>query len=417
LSVRLLYTPTHRRCERSFESVQTELKFARHVGETMLFLLIEHNLSDADSWSHARSLGSIDSANVIHLTSALKREWIRQIVNRLRVGPEASGLLMALLVPQCTSYGQGPNLAYLAARSFGAQVVHRRDSDVTLPHADRTAVEMEVRGGSLAATDIYVVGTGTFGDPTFDRRDLLAAGLEFLLDYQCLGNPNISRTQVRAEALDYLVDEPRRYYDDDFIVQDMDWQVEMEVCAIGRMFELVPEMPTCDMLGSDYMVKDVAYRTGCPILFHSRKWEHRYEGSRRFRARDSDLVSYYLRDLRYLQFGRIWHEHWERRPIGYWTTTTFSPEEFGRVFVEAALDIAPEVADVRLGAARVYQDAAESAGGLAGQRRSTVAQILRREGNRFDKVVLDAARNYALLIEYWPSLMDAAESVGPPPRG
>lgn len=407
----LLYVPTNRRATATLSSIRDELEMA---GRGACVAVIEHGLDPSASAHHASLLGDVGAAFAVHLTEGSKRSWIDRVLGASSIDSRDRAAARRMLLPVGIAYSAGPNIAYLLAAAVGAASVHRRDSDVELPAGRLPALVQEL-SGLRGISGPAVVGTGTFGDPTFDRRSLFRAGDDHAVAFQALGRPGRPLADVRAEAIDYLVKEPNRVYSEEFIRPDHAWQVEMEVCAIQEAFRWVPEVPALGTLGCDYMVKDVVFRSLGPILFHSAKWRHKYDMSRAFRESEGASVAYHLSDVRYLQFGRIWQEHWTRFPRGSWAKTGFDAEAFADEFSKLARQVGDQLEEVRRGAVAVYRAAALAGPNSSGSAAlAKAATVMERNGDRFNDTVRDACDDFAYLTQLWPALQNGAASVGPP---
>jgi hypothetical protein len=431
----LLYTPTNRDCRAVLSERIEEVQWAneRDPGSS-IFCLIEHNLASSLSAAHLEAMRSArkgKSTPVLHLTSAARSEFVDTLIRATELTNDAKLRLDPLLNPAGVSYGAGPNTAYLLAATLGSWAVHRRDSDVQLdksrPNAYPIELELaaigrrieeipyEIVGGGDGdhQRSVKVVGTGTFGDATFDRRDLFAAGDDFIVAFQRLGRPGIPDSEIRSEALAYLREEPEVRYESDFYEIDVDGQVEMESCCICQFHLVMPEMPT-DILGCDYMTKDIPWQVGELILYHSRKMNHIYNRERAEQVNLSESVEYALRDLMYIQMGRVWRTHNDRfraSPHRFFSNGLLDNQLYARSFRDAAKEQADALRDVRVGAEEVYSEAAMAAPDGAASRLARVSEAIHRSGSELDRHVVTAVDDFGFLVEMWPELIRSAQSL------
>ena len=332
-----------------------------------------------------------------------------------------------LLLPSSLSYGAGPNIAYLASANLSCQTVHRRDSDVFLDplRSDAYPIELELRAignrvgevvsgyddmhRPIAGSDdrVCAVGTGTFGAPTADRRDLIAAGYKYLVAFQQLGRPGILEEQVRTEALNSFIREPMTRYNDDFYEIDVNSKVEMECCCLSWITRVIPEMPTA-IPGCDYMGLNVAKQTGHLALFHSRKQQHAYDATR---AYSPPSVDYCLRDLQYIQIGRLCSFHNPRiraNPRAFLDGEQSVRQNYVSSFRRACAESKSELSRVRLGAIHVYNAASNDAPPVVARRLRRISNEIARQGEVLDEGVIMAVQNFLLLVEAWPELVAAS---------
>lgn len=424
----LLYTPTHRdatRClkDRFAEALWVETETDRQA----ILCLVEHTVTPVISRRHDELLthsSSRERISVLHLTKSKATSFVVRLLERI-ASSATRNHLHTLLLPDGVSYGAGPNLAYLLGAALRCQAIHRRDSDVYLDRERGGAypIELELRAmdehlgfispapeGSeqFAPTQtVSAVGTNTFGSATIDRRDLLDSGINHLVAYQSLGRPGVAVDRVHAEAFNSLVEEPERRYTDDFFAIDNSGRIEMESCCLSWITRLVPEMPT-DILGCDYMPLNVAKQTGHVALYHSRKMRHEYDSDR---AGSPPSLAYSIRDLQYMQIGRLCSYHNPRirkDPNRFMLNQQFDSAAYAGSFREACNEAESELARVRLEAGDVYRSAAEAAPEEIGVRLRRIATEIDRLGEQIDLAVIKAVRDFADLVEAWPALIAEA---------
>jgi hypothetical protein len=432
----LLYLPTHRPCAEVIADNLREVGWAADRGaDRILYCVIEDRLPKQTSALHLEALRRARlEFEILHMTDQRRRAFIDAVLESSILPTSDCKRLRPLLSPVSTSYGAGPNLAYLISAAAGCRFVHRRDSDVHLDsnRPNELPIELELTAISKHLDEISVpvrnadrvrpgydlpvaaVGTGTFGSPTFDRRDLFVAGESFVIRHWELGSP-LEWQEARRRALGYLVDEPELRYDDDFFEVDFDNRVEMESCCIADLYWQVPEMPT-DILGCDYMVKDVAALSDRLVLFHSRKMLHSYDTAREANAGSGrEAVAYALRDLKYLQICRIWRAHDDRirrKRSVYFEEGQLRESLYCESFRSAAAESSEEVQAIRNSAKELYRAAAIAAPKPASVRLGAVAAEIERMGDRLDRQVRQAVDDFCFLIERWGCLMDAAAARG-----
>lgn len=433
----LLYMPTNRLAADAIRDVLRECRWANEqVPESTIFCLIENDIAQKVSLTH-RSLLEDEAADHnapwVHLDEGRCAEVVDAVLDRVDADGAVRHRLRSLLLPSGVSYGRGPNLASLFSAAIGCSLTHRRDSDVYIdPHrAHAMPIELELAVAGLPLADVEhtvrrldefdpaptaavrIVGTDSFGAAPFDRRDLIAAGHEFLVDFQRLGRPGVDRDAVAEEALDYFLREPSRTYDENFLEIDIDNRVEMQSCCFSGVQAILPEMPT-DIIGCDYMAKDLVWRCGEGLVFHGRKGHHRYSPDREARADLQTHVDYVLRDVAYLQFGRIWQIHSDNLST-YWAANrgleSFNAAVFTDSFAAAVDAGVSELIEVRIGAADVFARAAAVSSNDLQTRLQAVADAIDAIGVGLDAHVCAAVDDYCFLVPMWSSLMNAATQV------
>jgi hypothetical protein len=334
-----------------------------------------------------------------------------------------------LLLPDGISYGRGPNLAYLLAESLDTVSVHRRDSDITIENIHRLPMAMElgainksldsvkpsVRGIDTAryptSATVKIVGTGVYGDTTIDRRDLIAAGRPFLFALQALGRPDIDSKEVEKEAINFFFEAPKHRYKEDFYEPDTTGTVEMDAVCISDIYRDLPEMPT-SILGCDYMVNDLNWRLHRPSPFHSRKVIHTYDTDRADYKDLATAVNYALRDVQYIQMGRIWSKVGEQlEQENIYEQEKFNSEPYIVLWTQITETSSDVLQDVRLGAQKIYEEAASATTGPLSKRLRAVADTLQETGEELDRQVVQAIDDYLNLVKAWADLMIAAREM------
>jgi Family of unknown function (DUF6271) len=429
----LFYLPTHRYCSNSIRQLVREAAWAVSSGalRDATVCIIEHQLDSSATDRHREALlssGTTRGMALVHFTEELKAAFVDRILAAAALPDHKRVRVREMLLPAGLSYGAGPNIAYLLASASRADLVHRRDSDIFFDgeRAEDYPARLELLGmygewSTLptfpgqerppAPTEpVLVVGTGSFGAPTFDRRDLLTAGIEYLVKYQALGRPGVEVGDVASEAIDYIVEEPQRRYESDFFLFDEPGKIEMEACCLRGTFRILPEMPNA-ILGCDYLSKDIARQAGLPSLYHSRKVHHVYDANRARQADDRALVWYYIRDLQYIQMGRVWRMHNERvrsKVERFLRDGSLVAEAYAASFREAAEVMRSELVRVRVGAETVFRRASSVASGGSARRLRLLAIEVERLGPEIDEGVVTAVDDYCCLVETWSTLVDAA---------
>ncbi|SEG86553.1 hypothetical protein SAMN04489712_119109 [Thermomonospora echinospora] len=414
----LLYVPTHRRCLAAIESYAGEcLALERERGEEIPFLVIE---SFPAGWiaEHAallRRLSAECSVTAYHLVPEGRAEYVRAVVEAAVTESADRERLVRLLVSERVSYGAGPNLAALAAAALGARVLLRRDSDTLPMRFDGVPSypgELELR--ALQEPQVFFVASTCVGDPPLDRRDLLAAGAEFIRRIERTVKPQLSDQEIDELVHDYLVAEPTRSYFDDFVTADRAGSVEMGVSGVRDVFRAVPEMPLTETLGSDFMQRNLLLAVRFPVLFHSRKVRHSYDEARRERLDPSAAVGYTLQDLRYLLFWRIWADQAEQiaaRPRDFWRPPE-APDAW-LLAESAARAVSRQAPHLRVVVEEFAAAHLEAADAMAAD--GAVAARLRMTGRAAlagaDRHIAEVTRgfaDYCFLLRHWTALITAA---------
>jgi Family of unknown function (DUF6271) len=419
--LRLVYTPTNRDSTSVLLQRLEETRWAMNYADNRaIFCLIENSIDSQVSNSHRALLKELaKDIPVIHFQESDQEQFMVNLLKSKLLKKYDTQFLRSLLLPTGTSYGRGPNLAYLLAVALNAESVHRRDSDVYLDEErpKELPIELEIKaidqnlgnvniknqkyldGGYNAKSKIRIVGTSVYDSPPIDRRDLLSAGVKHLIAFQTLGRPGVPLEKVKEEAEEYLITEPKTKHSDDFYVLDTAGLVEMGSCCIAEIYKYLPEMPTY-ILGCDYMVNDLNWRLHNPSLFHSRKMHHLYDANRAsHEANMYDSVDYSIRDIQYIQLGRIWREVGKVLDVSKLKVEKghFDINEYASVWEDVIERSMGALSQVRQGAIKVYSNAAKDAKSEVKVRLESVHKAIIKADDNLDKGVINAITDFLYL--------------------
>ncbi len=433
----IVYIPTDRLSVRAIESALAECAAVEQLGGAPPVLaVIEH--TDADHVSeHSRCIAALRKDNagtVIHVTREAWGNWLASLLNGVSADTDR---LKRLLDPSAVAYGAGPNKAALLASALGAEVLHRRDSDLVVDQrpggpALPIALERAAIGGRLAAVETVVniesakpddhpktvqfVASSYFGDPPHDRRNLLSVDPNLVVELELLANPGSSTSELTAEVDEYFVDEPGVRYDTDFYELDLTGRTELGVSCVADVFLDLPEMPITDTLGCDYFQKNLLYQLRRPVLFHSRKMQHVHIAGGARGSGPEAAIEYALRDLRYLILWRVWSRH--NKGIRSDPNSFLTAEERldGNVYAhgfEAALEEElPLLENLPAEYAGVYAKASAEAGLPLAEEFSAVAERVTADPREHLQHVADGILDFAWLTRLWPELIRSAADAG-----
>lgn len=430
----VVYVPTHRP---ALAAVETYMRECAHLSQQsddpVPFLLVE---ATREPWveTHAdlvHKLADELELPAYHLTVGAFEQFLQPVLAHLGASPGESLYLSRLLQPLGVAYGAGPNKAALVGAALGTTALHRRDSD-TLPSfvdgLDRYPGELEIEAigrplGSVRLRDggaadspapVGIVASAYHGDPAYDRRALFDAGAAFAREVERLDRPDADDAELDALVRRYLVDEPQRDYgDDDFFELDTTGRSEVGVSCLWGVWRELPEMPLRDTLGVDCVRKDLMDKLGRPVVFHSRKVDHRYDPFRSERQLGT-TVEYALRDLRYILLWHVWDAHNRTlrahpdmfvAPTGLLSNAAYADsfEQARRNVDRAALSRL--VADF----ARIHAEAAHSAQEPLAEYLAATSASARATGEKLIDEVLSGIDDFCFLVRLWPRLIDAAQ--------
>jgi Family of unknown function (DUF6271) len=430
---RLLYIPTDRSAAEAITcGVAESAQIRSQTGRDILFLLVEQPSRASYTDLHRNALANAAQAEQVSFLQLTSRAWT-VFAQRLVASAKGDAQVveaLAMLDTTKRAYGVAPSKAYLVAAALGVRIIHRRDSD-HLPDHDQDGqvrfpgvLEAAAVGRSLqdiglsedgVEQEVLFAGSSMLGEPPVDRRSLIAAGVEHLYAIEQLAHPDRPRQQVEDRVNHYYFDEPRERIDGDAYRLDTTGSTEIGISCLKDIFRELPELPMSQTLGTDYMVKNLLYQLGRPVVFHTRKMLHRYDGQRTAKGQ-ATAVAYALSDLRFLLLRRLlaMHNRNIRSRPDIFTSAGGSliadqyAANLERVIRESGTYFRPLVDQF----SAVYREATGGPRDAADVNRA-IALATKEQGDALVVQMQAGLGEYARLVRAWPSAVASAEAVGP----
>lgn len=438
----LLYVPTDRPSEASVVSYAAEAQALADAGTSSGFALIEseeaahvaEHASVIDAWRYRLDVP------LIHLDLVRQQELIGAVLDAAGLVADDRHWVRGALMSPGTSYSAGPNKAALLACALGVSRLHRRDSDTTPQLKDGQPLYpsvledrfLERRAGDIrdgvAGLDrfteslpILCVGTDYQGAGALDRDDFIRLSTDLIVDHERIENPTVTAEELTARVQRKYLQRDQTPYVSDRMEIDQSGRSEMGAFSVARLFRLLPEMPLGETLGTDYFVKNLAYRLGLPVIYHTRRVSHSRAGPRNGGQNRQGFLEYALKDSRFKLLKRIW------RRLNLAVEDTFYASRSALDLVhfdaeayagcaELALQLTPREELVRL--LDELADLYRSAGALAARSEGAdpvrflqVADRLSRDGAALIDFVRGGFLDFARLVRIWPQLTAAAETL------
>ncbi|MCZ0986325.1 DUF6271 family protein [Streptomyces diastatochromogenes] len=426
-----LCLPTNRACPATITAIHREAAYAaEHFGADVQLLILD-SCDDATRAEHARvtaALPQTPNVTVHHLDERRQRAFLRRVI--ARAGLPDPERMLGLLLPPGVSYGSCTDRAFLAATALGCHSVHRRDSDSTYQLLDGQPVfpvhhELPWLGSPAAQASASVTRTDL--SPAHAERPVSMAGASFIGELSV----DIADIRRRDEAVYHDVvglwapadasPEDRRqlveesftgagtapFTGDDSTLTLVD-PMRVDMCNIAfhhDVYERIPLPPATDTIGSDYFLIHLVHDATLPGILHNRHIENFYTPERRT---DAGFLAYQTRFVKFLLSMLSFHHVYDRMAAEGARLLDDRQHVRADRIVEflresTALDRAENVwrldrvdtAYRKLGGR--YEEFAEQ---LAGRREQLLAEACRD------------IEDFALLIEAWPHLVEAAGHEG-----
>ncbi|MCI3275122.1 DUF6271 family protein [Streptomyces cylindrosporus] len=428
-----LTLPTNRPCTATISAIGEEAAYAARHFDAEVHLLI---LDSCDTPAHAEHADAVrrlphDPRIVVHhLDETQQRDFLRRAIER--AAATKPDLLLDLMLPDRLSYGACTNRAFLIAAALGCESVHRRDSDSryqTVNGETVFPVHHELlslgRRASDAADDVTenalapehagkgvaMVGGSFVGELSVDIGEILRIDPGVYHDMVSLWAPG----HWSAEQKRQLVEESFRGAGTDPFAEDHStlalvdpMRVDMCNIAFHGVHERVPLPPATDTIGSDYFLIHLVHDAALPGVLHNRNIVNFYTGERRT---DAGFVAYQLRFVKFLLSMLYFNFVYDRMARDGGALL----DDEGHVRASAVARLAAESAGLDTGENVRRLDALDAAYRQLGGRYAEFADLL---GQRRERL-LDEARgdieDFALLVETWGPLVDAARLTAVPP--
>jgi hypothetical protein len=182
------------------------------------------------------------------------------------------------------NYGNVFNRIFIFAALFGAETIHRRDSDV-LPDNDangKSIFPIEIEAANLAhkhnGKNTYVVGGGYKGKYNLDIDDLVDDGDYTLVKelFDCMSIPSehhelIIKDEILNNNLPFTYDK---------IEHNSGSYPDCGNVGIYKLNQYLPSSPQDFVLGSDYFFIDIAVHTKLDLVYHNRSLIHKHTKDR-----------------------------------------------------------------------------------------------------------------------------------------
>ncbi|GAA3870050.1 DUF6271 family protein [Streptomyces sedi] len=418
--------PTNRDYSRAAASYLRELDFARERAGRSIPLVVSETDRGPSVPANAEALAALARENpdqpVHHLTLDAQHAYFDELLRG-----EPAALAEVFRSPR-RDYGTAMNKLFLMTASFGAEALHRRDSDTRLldeevpEAAGRFPIEVELaflgrRVGDVEAAGregrdpavedapVCVVGGNYFGEWNLDVKDLAerSYGIVHRL-YEILG--------FAPEDVPALVSEvfpAEQVYDGRDartlrLAPNEGADPDCGNVAVTRVHELLPSVPSDNSLAVDYFGFDLAMALGIPALHHTRTVFHEYH-SGRFVPEEKRL---YWEGV--ARFADYFHSY---GPL-------FEPGALGRADL-AGEELIPAESRAAIGRAVGALPGADPAGRAAritalaeeilipfDERYARIGRHLARNAERYVREADAGYAHHRLLLERWPGLIERA---------
>ncbi|MCF3961900.1 DUF6271 family protein [Streptomyces fuscigenes] len=427
-----LTLPTNRACAGTLAAVHEEAAYAARHFDVEVHLLVLDSSATADRAAHAEALRAapaVPGVVVHHLGEDEQRDFLTDVIGRTTL--QKPDLLLDLMLPERLSYGACTNRAFLIAAALGCRSVHRRDSDSryqTLDGAPVFPIHHELASLGRRAADAAGAVDGSDLDPGRAERPVSMVAASFV------GELSVDISEMRdldpGAYVDVVglwaptgwTDEQRRdlaeesfrgagtepFTGDESTLTVVD-PMRIDMCNISfhAVQEQIPLPPATDTIGSDYFLMHAVHDAGLPGVLHNRHIVNYYTPERRTGA---GFTAYQRRFVKFLLSMQYFNALYERMAEAGDALLDGghrlrAPVIAAMVRESAALDRAENIARL---------DTLDASYRRLGGRYAEFGDLLAGERER----LLDEARgdieDFALLIESWEPLVEAARAAGLP---
>lgn len=428
----VFFIPSNRDASRAISSFAEEVQFAfERYGQRVPFVISETNDNDhvkrnADALEAVRV--KYPDILVYHLTVDFQRQYFETLLK------DQPPVLKNLFLSTEKNYGTAQNKLFLMTCSFGAQAMHRRDSDCVLlfeewPGVERRypiEAEIDFLGKKVSATpatwqskadpsigesEICVVGGNFLGDWNIDVKDFALRSMDIVYRlYEILGfDP-----EFVAEICDDAYQLEQGYDDrDEFALVTTVNDAKNPDCAnhaIYKLHEYLPNVPGRNMLAADYFTFDAATAIGSPAVHHNRPLYHTFDPRRSEYRQKLQYWEGMARFADYFnQYGPLYEGRLGLRVPASKPLTV--PDEILREILTAVLSLSGAAPDARQ---ERIQRMAEEILMPFDERYAAIGRHIRANAARYVRESDEDYNLHALLLEHWQSLIARAKQISIP---
>lgn len=426
-----LTLPTDRECATTLRLLAEEAAYAVTHFDVEVHLLVLDSSAQATRATHIetlRQLAPVPRVTVHHFDEEAQRDFLRRTIARTD-SPKAE-LLLDLMLPTALSYGACTNRAFLLGHALGCESVHRRDSDSRYQERDGEKIfpihhelrALGARAGDLtgrvdaqdltpeeSARTVAMVGASFIGEPSVDIVEIATLDPEAYFDVVSLwAPPDATEDDKRALVAESFLGAGQAAFDGDHALLTRVDPMRVDMCNIAfhGVHARVPLPPATDTIGSDYFLIHLVHSAGLPGLLHNRHIVNYHTGERRT---DAGFIAYQTRFVRFLLSMSHFHPAYaalEEAGSGLLLGDgTVDAQRVAGIVRRAA------VADPAEGLDRL--DRVDDAYRRLGGRYAAFADRLRPLREKLPAEARADMEDFALLIEAWPGLVEAAGHAGP----
>ncbi len=428
----VFFIPSNRDASRAITSFAKEVQFAfERDGRRVPFVV-----SETDDRDHVRfnaeAIRAVQSKYpeipFYHLTTGYQKRYFDILLD----GQPAA--LRDIFLSQEKNYGTAQNKLLLMTSSFGAEAMHRRDSDCVLLFDERPDVEhlypieaeLEFLGQkvsdtraiwqsapdeSKAESQICVVGGNYVGSWNIDVKDFGLRSMDIIYRlYEILGFDPEFIVELCDGA--YPIEEVLPDSDEFELVTNVNDHKNPDAAnfAMYKLHEYLPNVPGRNMLAADYTTFDCATAIGLPAVHHNRPLFHTFE---RKREEYDEKLQYWEGMARFTdyfnQYGALFEGELDLRvPASY---PLVIPDEVLQGILGGALSIpgsAPEQRRERI------DRLADEILIPFDDRYASIGRHIKANAARFVRESDEDYQLHALLLEHWPSLIARAKQISIP---
>jgi len=244
---------------------------------------------------------------LIYIDSLVQQLYF-DLFKQFRISQE----ILDLLNFEGNSYGRILNKQFLIAATFGADYIHRRDSDTQLIANKKYPSEYEIKylGRKISEIPnkelpqnisfdsekrILMVGSGYSGgsDWKTDYTSLLPNDIKAIIELnQLLRVPDSLILVYLSEIISGInyVDEPFK-----FLPDNMHANPDFGNISFYNFHKFIPASPIHKTTGSDYFITYLLKNNSCPIIYHNHFVLHKYTNKRK--NKDENYVREYWNKL------------------------------------------------------------------------------------------------------------------------
>lgn len=300
----LFVIPTHRLCEKAVKSIIEEIK--SHAANELGILILDNSKDEIYKENHSilKELKENNDIAIFHVGLEEMREILFEISKKCILSYDE---LVEMFYPDKIDYGKVFNFIYLLATLYGADRIHRRDSDCFVWGLEQTKYPYNPERLFLGKNVNSIKNINKQEDISYDNDEkIYIVGGDYTgnwdLDMQEVNEANPKAMKKMMLICGISEEDINKQFDIKYNEED-----ENDLPVLSSLFE-ASQLPECgnismheifkyipnfvgeNGIGFDNHTYFISFQVKAPIIYHFNRIVHMHDANR---TKDIDLMSYW----------------------------------------------------------------------------------------------------------------------------